>query len=369
MSLAIDNLKKYLLSRNWIHEGSVKNTMRFLPPADYDFSTAYFLDIPAVVDNDISVKLFKKAIYNIAELLDCNFNDLYNVVERNTGIMSFKFRSDDPMISNLKYPKFNVFHKHMMHVLNDSAVFTITGEYRFNRRKKVEEAQRYLNNCSFLQTEIGSFIVRVELPKELLLIENDWERGSVKAGKVNNTLLNSFDLATKVVKIDPFNENAFSDLIEQNKALICQNILEDVKGMYHETDNAPMSISYSDIDIDQSVVIDEQLLNNVQRIDDFNREVHELLENEVEIEVDVPRGAIIALKSKDPDSNANSIIATGYDVLNERMQYLKLYLDSYNYKEACLAHAHKHSVAVKGIGKQSINQISLRNPSTFYVNY
>jgi len=365
---AIENLKKYLLGRDWTCEGSVKNTIRFNPPDNYKFSTAYYIDVPSDLSNTVRMMLFRNAINNIAEIYEVNVVDLLHVVERDTAIMSFQFRSDDPLISNLRYPKFNIFHKHMTHLLSDSAVFSITGEYQFHRNKKVLEAQKYLNECSFLQTEVGSYIIRVELPIETYLIENDWEKGSMQAKYVNRVLIDSFKLATDITHIDPSPENAYSELIDENKGLLCKNVLDDIKGMYFETDNAPMAIRYNDVSMDRNITLDNSIANNIQRIDVFNREVHDRHDKEIDVEVDIPNGAIIALKSKDPDSNANTILITGYNSNIGTMQHVKLYLDSGKYKEACDAHAHKLSVCITGTGRQSINQISLKHPDHFSIN-
>jgi len=89
---------------------------------------------------------------------------------------------------------------------------------------------------------------------------------------------------------------------------------------------------------------------------------------EIDVEVNIDRGAIVAMRSQDPDSNYNTINVTGYNDSLGEMQYVKLQLNSNDYKKACDAHVRKKSVRVVGTGRSSIKQVFLRHPDEFQVN-
>jgi hypothetical protein len=200
------------------------------------------------------------------------------------------------------------------------------------------------------------------------LIENDWEKETLKSDHINLILVDSFKLAADIAKIDPTDDEAYTVLINKQKDLLCKNVLDDIKGMYHETDNPPTEVVYNDVNVNSNVALDNNVSNNIQRIDVFTSMIQDRMKSEEEILVDIPRGTIIALKSKDPDSNTNSIVITGYNSTLGVMQYVKLHVESSDYKTACYAHAHKKSVCLNGVGRSSIKQITLMSPYRFSVN-
>ncbi|WP_010602375.1 hypothetical protein [Pedobacter agri] len=225
----IDLITSFLINREWT---SVKTTDIFhelRPPNDLKFPEEFRLFIPTDSNKSDSKRFLDNLIEIVAEIYSLNIEDL-NVIFKNQDTV-LKVRVYDEQTINGRMPlnRFEEFIDKIRSILSDTASFVIDKDATSIRIP--EEVSRYLNLCNFMQTEIGSFIAKIQLPTTEIIKESElFERQTIYSEEINTKL-------SEVLKF--INEDIFESTSSINDEYLIENenkinikLLKDIESFF-----------------------------------------------------------------------------------------------------------------------------------------
>lgn len=359
MSLDINILLNFLTNRGWdIVDRNDK--FHFLkPPLNFRFPDGFSLQIPLneeTVDYD---RFLLNSIDIIAEVYELKLEDLTKIIEFESEIFSLRIIDENTADGSISFTRFEIMLEKVKSILVSTASFVISNDPLF--AKSLNEAEMYLNHCTFLQTEKGSFISKVNLPTSQRLVEETlFGDQAIYAKDINNKIknvieyLNNEIFSEKDIVID-------SAYIEQNKEFINIKLLRQFEDLYSKVEIKDVEFSFNSIESSQSFIVNGMNGHKLSRLNFFIKKVDEILNAEANMAV---TGKVIALRSKNPDGTTNAVSISG--ITDERFPVVIIAnLSSEDYKRAIEFHKEKSQVRISGLAKKEKTQFKFLRVDEF----
>ncbi|MCX3265102.1 hypothetical protein OQZ29_10110 [Pedobacter agri] len=355
----IDLITSFLINREWT---SVKTTDIFhelRPPNDLKFPEEFRLFIPTDSNKSDSKRFLDNLIEIVAEIYSLNIEDL-NVIFKNQDTV-LKVRVYDEQTINGRMPlnRFEEFIDKIRSILSDTASFVIDKDATSIRIP--EEVSRYLNLCNFMQTEIGSFIAKIQLPTTEIIKESElFERQTIYSEEINTKL-------SEVLKF--INEDIFESTSSINDEYLIENenkinikLLKDIESFFDKA--GIKNIDFTFHSIKSTEIISNKNITK-QKLNRLNQLVEYVKKSEFQVGVFTLKGRITALKSQDPDGLRNSVIFSG--LIDNIIVTGTAYLTSENYREAIEAHKLKQNIEITGLSKRTKTKIKFTEVTNFVI--
>lgn len=354
-----ENIILFLRNRGWIINDGNDVYYKALPPSCFNFTDDFSILIPKR-DNKIDNNNFVlNTIEILCDLYDLNNDDLTTILSKQNSVL--KIRIDDSQTEKGKIPlnRFEELVEKIKLILTDTASFVI--DKNVFSTKVPDEAKKYVNMCNFMQTEVGSFVAKFQLPSSTLIKEKElFERDEVYSYEINDRLFNVLNYVNESI----FEGNVVIDeetLIE-NEDFLNVKLLKDIKSFYDKVEITNLDISIHDIN--SSHEINNQIINKekIHKLDTFVKELESQIIETIDFDFN---GQVIELKSKNPDGKKNTVIISG--TYNHLPFTAMASLNSTDYKNAIIAHSQKLFVAINGFIKRTKSKGTYKEVYSFEI--
>jgi len=334
----------FLEKKGWSGKKERGAFIHISPPRDLYFEKDFNLKILNDVSKSDYESYNNRIIEIIADIYDLSKDDTLNLIRDDGEVFSVRIYDSHASKGTLDLSLFGHWINGLKRLLFDVASFTI------NRRPIIEkipaEAELYVNNCKFLQTQKGSFTTRILLPVSTRLKQIGLFEDQIESRQVNAKLYDILRFTGEEV-FKKGNEKMFTaDFFRANIENINLNIYRTIKYIYSNKNvkNTQYSFTYQPgvVKIINFEDVDDDKLKTLQTL------IHKI-EDEVE-ELEIPMeltGFVISLSIKNLDYEKNTIKLVG---LHERLQaiVIRIKLEEEDYLKAIDAHKNKMNVTFKG---------------------
>ena len=186
-------LETFLLSHDWTLDSQNSKFNFFVPPQNLWFQDSYQFHVLKNVWSEWYFPTLEKYAEILWQIYSSNQNDILNIIENDFSIFSLRIQDEEARLWNLDFGYFNALSWTLKNTLESTAHFAI----RKNRQWSdniAQKAQYYINNCRMLQTERWSFITKIWLPSDLVLMQaNLFSPDNIIAEEVNETFISVID--------------------------------------------------------------------------------------------------------------------------------------------------------------------------------
>lgn len=346
MKINIDILLTFLTNRGWEIKENNDKFVSLKAPVQFSFPENYLFRIPhnrETVDFD---RFLSNAVEIIAEIYELRIDDLIKIVENESEVFSLRIADQNTTDGSISFKRFEILLEKIMGLLISTASFVISKDPLF--AKSLSESEQYLNHCTFLQTEKGSFISKINLPtKESLVEQTLFGDDTIYARDINQRI--------KMI-ISYLNNEIFSgndlvidyEYIQANRDLINLKLLKQFEELYSKVEIKDIEFSFDSVVSSEKFFVNDMNQQKLDRLDSFIKHVDEILNAEVNM---VVTGRIIALRSRNPDGTTNSVKVIG---TTEQLLPVTISanLSSEDYKRALGFHSEKAQVMLIGLAKK-----------------
>lgn len=339
-------LFQLLVEDGWHQKSSARGLQFFAAPEKLGFKGSYTIALPLdptrhgaadLVHDAASALLQIYGINEIGDLLDraatltassAPARLVSRFVDRKTSTGAMPLKALAAYVTNMQLGIYR------------SAKFKLGPDFR----KSELAARQFADECMFLQTTEGSFVATVEIPSIVLKQADLFDGSAVESVEVCSALFSAIQfLNDSILK----GEGDFEEpkMLEEVIALFDVELLESLQQVISapEMDMIEFSLQVgSRIRVTSTGCMSLEARN---RLSDFVRFVRERLIGEDDIDV---AGAIIELRSRDPEGNRNHIRVAA-DHYGDRLVFSAT-LNNEQYQQAVEAHRRKHSVRLVGSG-------------------
>jgi len=341
-----DHIKSFLLNRNWTEvEYDEKRYIEMVPPSDLgfdDYSLRLFQDYSKT---DYSA-YNKKLIEIISQIYDIKFDDLYNSLLKQGEVLSIRITDDFVSDGSIDFNSFGDFYKGLKDLLFDVASFTL--EDKPVIIDSPAEAELYLSECKFLQTQQGSFITRVLLPSNIPLRPNSLFQDGISSSQVNKKLVEIL----KFSKANIFNSEVSADVYDQeffrkNKGNINLNVVKSLKYIYSSSSIKNTEFNILSTKGEESIIDIKNVTNrNLDNLDLLIKKI-ESISNESTVPIKLNSAFVTSLKIKGLDYEKNTIQILG---VHQRLGPItvNIKLEEQDYLKAVDAHLNRLKVNFEG---------------------
>ncbi|QYJ69109.1 hypothetical protein [Flavobacterium litorale] len=335
----------FLINRDWKPLQEENGFISLKPPKEFNLEDNFNLYIPIDVDKVDTSRFINNILGIVADFYDLSIDDLDVILEKENTV--FKVRVYDGQTEEGRIPltRFEELVEKVRFILSDTASFVIDRSVTSTRVP--EEVNRYLNLCNFMQTEKGSFVAKIQLPSRELIKESElFDRNEVFSEEINQKL--------KEVLLY-VNENIFEGSTEVTEEYLIENetrlnikLLKNIEAFFTKANLKNIDFSFHNIQ-NSGFVINRNITK--LKLSKLTKFVEDIESYSFEVGDFSFTGAIVALKSRNPDGLKNSVTFTG---IHDNMQMVATAnLDSEDYKHAIEAHKLKQQITITGLAKRT----------------
>jgi len=354
------NVIRYLTNRGWTLNETTTKFQKYSAPENLGFSNEYILPIPYNNETVDYQRFLRNNINIICDIYELTEEELEVVIQENNSIFTIRINDEDTATGKIGFKRFEELINGIQDLLLDSASFVLSPSLQ--TKKRPEEATRYLNQCNFLQTEIGSFIAKVELPENQVIREADMYEEEIKASHVNDKLKSVLNYVKTQVFNSP-NDEFNQTHIEEHLGNINLNILKDIEKIYDKTESRNIDFYFSDIEESVRIETEEVFNNSLYKLTNLIDVIDQTFEEE---NVESISGRILNLKSNNPEGSRNEITIGA--LYNDIAIKAKANLNSEDYQNAVDAHKYRRNIQITGLLKKMKTQYKFVEVHDFSVS-
>lgn len=356
--MVLDNIVSFLTNRGWVENGRTEKFLLYLAPLDLGIEESFNVYIPQSFDNYGFDSYLKNVYQTLSDIYDLRLDDLQAIFDDDNSVLKIRVFDEEVEGGKITLRRFDSLIEKMTDILSDTASFVIDRDLTSSRVPK--EVNRYLEKCNFMQTEIGSFIVKFQLPGRQLLKEQDAFREELYCSSVNRKISEIFSFVNN--QILEGNDDIDEDYIITNSDLFNFKLYKDIYTFFNSSSITKIDISLYSTDITESIYNENINKLKLHRLEKVVNKIKEIGDEVGEFTF---RGRILSLKSKDPDGVSNVISVGAAD--NGLPITVTITLDSENYRNAIEAHRLKQSIEVRGRGRKSKETAKILEVYTFTI--
>lgn len=363
-----DHLRNFMIGDGWTNIRSARGLAFFSPPESLGIRGKYTIALPEDSNKSNVISLIHEATSALLQIY--GYTNIGALVNRSVALSSgdeptrivSRFLDDKTQMGAMPLASVVAFATKLEESLYRSAKF------KLEPASKSEDliAKQFAQGCLFLQTSVGSFITKVEVPSGVLRQKSLFGDEAVYSGEVVSSLFAAIRfLNEKILGVeDPFQEN--EELFQSNEVLSNAISLFDVEFLRAISD-ALLLPNMNEIEFSIEFGSKSQMtstgslsVKKRNRLKEFVEFIKEKLRGESNIDV---TGAIVELRSKDPSGDKN-YIKVAADFHGDRT-FISATLTQSQYALALDAHRHKRKVRLVGDGLRLATHIRIEKLNSF----
>lgn len=350
--LILDTLKNFLETKGWSLEKETERWLHYLAPDELGFSEPYILNVPNNIkfidflDSTKRIIRFLKEVYEIPESDNINETSDYS-------IMSIRLIDEITKNGVIPLTRIKEVFAELYNLIEDVGNFILTKE--LINKIKSSKVSNFMNECQFMQTEKGSFVVKIKMPSNYIINDRDlFDMDIIKSEAISEKLQAIFDFVTQKV-FTGSQEIKQEDFVIQNFQLLSINALDSLSSMLAKSRMEEIDFTFSKKGRSKTIKLTGIKTHNLKKLKDYVKFL-EGIEPEETVSVDYS-GKIIEMKSKNPQGDNNSVTIQTDE---EKPKKITACLDNEDYQMAIDAHKDNLSVHITGIAKKLKNSLKMQ---------
>ncbi|WP_156516947.1 hypothetical protein [Delftia sp. GW456-R20] len=356
-----DRIKSFMLEAGWTQTRQARGLNFFSPPESLGIKGKYTIALPEDAERQSVSSLIHDAADSLVQIYGYGkIGDLLNRaaslsdMDRSTRIIS-RFLDDSTKSGAIPLASLAAYANSMEHTLYRGAMYKLGDDSVANEMA----ARQFAKDCLFLQTSVGSFIAKVEIPPTVLRQADLFGEPSLDSTEVSSSLFSALQFINEtILGTDiPFDDettlsNAISlfdvELLSAVSDVIVAPELNSIEFTF-ELGNRVRMTSTGWLSAEKK-----------NRLKSFVTFIKEKLRGENNIDIS---GSIIELRSRDPEGDRNHIKIAA-DFYGDRT-FFTATLNNAQYKIAVDAHKNKRTVRMAGRGTRLRTQVRIINVDFF----
>lgn len=357
--MVTDRIIQFLESKGWVTVGVDTRFYVLRAPANLGLPEDYFLHVPRNDEVAGFTRYYGNLLSVFSDFYDMKKEDLDSLIGQSETILRVRLQDEETSQGKINFVRFEGFIERLKAIITDTASFVIDKD--LNSIRVPAEAQKYINKCHFLQTEKGSYVTKIQLPREETIKDATLFAPAIIAEEINEKLIEVLDYVNKEIFQGDI-EQVSDDYIVENSDKLNVKLLRDIEALYDKSDIKNINFSLQTVNETKTVISENITKAQIYRLNTF---IETVASRTFEEKVVTVRGKIELLKSRDPDGGRNSITMQG--TADDLPVVAKANLTSEAYKEAIEAHKVKEYVEIKGLAKVSRTRVQFKEIESFKV--
>lgn len=355
ISQLAEKLRAFLEEGGWTQARQARGLIFFHPPESLGIQGKYSVAIPEIPSKQGMESILYATANSLTEIY--GFSSLIELLNKSASLTDLSqpaclvTRFIDPATNQGTMPLSALvsFASNIESGLYRGAKFKLGSSS--NENKMI--AKNFANECLFLQTAKGSFVAKVEIPHIILKQADLFDTQALVSTEVCSSLFSAIQfLNGKILgEVDPFDS---PEVLEDAISLFDLDLLDSLSKVL--VDSGMSKIEFS-LEIGRQLQTSTTgWLSNEKklRLKEFVEFIRHELQDEDNLDIS---GAIVELRSRDPDSNKNYIrVVSSFQ--GERT-FFSATLSNDQYKLAVDAHKNKTQIRIKGNGTRLKTQVRI----------
>lgn len=362
----VSNLTDFLVAQGWVQGQQKAGLQYFNAPESIGVTGGFSVALPTDARRPGIDKLIISALDTLGDIYDSNLNPLYDDVASTNDLtlpttFSVRFLDEKTSMGALPLPSMGAFVQGMEKSLYEAAKFKIGDA----SKTTLEVAQRFVRDCSFLQTERGSFIAHLEVPPLMLRQAQLFPDAppSVASSQVCSSLFSAVEFLNERI-LQSTVDYEEDELVAHALGLFNPELLDALSKVLVGPEVAEAQFAMQTGSQRRETSTGLITAENASRLREYVKFIRDHLHGIDLIDV---RGSIVELRSRDPHGNRNHIgIAT---IFQGDKTFISATLNNEQYDIAVVAHRAKGWVRLRGKGMQlktqlRVTEIEIFEPAT-----
>lgn len=355
-SVALANrLREFMLEAGWLQTRQARGLTFFSPPQLLGIRGKYTIALPDDASRSSVSSLIHDAadslvqIYGYGQIGDllsraASLSDL----ERPTRIIS-RFLDDSTRGGAIPLAALASYASSMESTLYRSAKYRLGSD----ARSADLAAKQFAKDCLFLQTSVGSFIAKVEIPPTVLRQPSLFNEPALDSTEVTSSLFSAIEFINERIlgSTVPFDDE---DTLSNAISLFDVELLTAIADMLLGSEMQSIDFSFELGNRVRMTSTGWMSVDKRDRLRSFVAFISKQLRGEDNIDV---TGTIVELRSRDPDGDRNHIRVAA-DFYGDRTIFTAT-LTNQQYQRAVDAHRNKRSVRLVGRGTRLETQVRI----------
>lgn len=360
-AILTEKLRAFLIDAGWSEGREARGLKFYFPPPSLGVQGKYSVALPDDPSRPGVGSLLHSATDSLMDLY--GYSRLGALLERAATVSTdsrpakivSRFVDATTRAGAMPLHALGGFLTHMEKGLYSSAKFKLGGDDSLIRAA----ASRFARDCLFLQTQVGSFVATVEVPKTTLRQASLFGQEAVESAQVCSAMFSAIDFLNARVLNDtqPLDsQEAMSDAL----ALFDVELLEELSKMIASPNMESIDFTLEAGESIRSSSTGWITEEKAARLKDYVAFFRKHLREENDIEV---TGSIVELRSRDPESNKNYIRVVA-QYRGDRI-HVSAALSNAQYQSAVDSHRKKRMVTIRGSGVRLKTQIRIASVRDF----
>ena len=355
--LSLVLMRRFLEHKGWALASGADAAQAWRPPGELGLPSDYRLHLPRTDDTSGGVLAASRITSILTDLYEMRVEELAAQAGGNHAILSLRLKSPDYQHGSVPFLSFESMVEKLRKTLLHTASFVVTETPTIS--DVPEEAHQYLARCRFLQTSVGSYVARVQLPEAQPLLEPNLFTEGLPSRVVTERLVDSLSFVTK--RIFEGDQSIYTDdVIEQEAPTINVDVFRDIGELLQRSGAKAVDFTLTSAAGVSTIETGPLSEYRLQRLDSFVAFAQERLAADRNIDV---VGRIVELRSRRPDRRRNHVGIAA--ILDNREVFIALTMGKQDYPYAVMAHNRNRLVRVQAAVRQMKTQLRVIRLSVF----
>ena len=351
MKNRLENIENFFISHGWEKRDRTKQFDFYYPPDSLELPRDFYLEVPS----DQNDKGFQRYTEGLIDIIEDIYVDKYPKEDIKVFfsseklIFSLQIIDNDTKLGTIRLERLKNAFNNMYTSIKQSVIFSVTNLPIFGNAKY--DIAQYMRYCRGLQTDIGSYVVKFELPENHLTLMGE--------RSIPNMLFDTIAFLTEIT-----NSHEVTDInlefIQKYKELINIELFEAIVKLYKEAE-----LQNANIRLDSNQIAREHHLDNIRnnlgKTEILIKSIKDFILQTIPLET---RGHIFRLSSKDPTHGG--VVWIEAEIADEK-QIIEVRLKSENYFKAVESHKNGYEIYLKGIARQTKSKYLIENIQEFEI--
>jgi len=360
-SILSEKLRTFLTDAGWTQGRQARGLSFYYPPSELGVQGSYSIALPDDPSRPGVGALLHAAANSLLELY--GYSQLGELLDRAAAVSTdtrptrivSRFVDTATRSGAMPLHALGEFVSQLEKGLYNSAKFKLGGDNSAVRTI----ASRFAKDCLFLQTQVGSFIASVEVPKRTLRQSDLFGHEAVESSQVCSSLFSAIDFLNERVLNDtqPLDTpESLGDAVALFDVELLEALSKMIVGPGMESIDFTLEVGNSIRTSTTGWITEEK----TARLTDYVAFIKRHLRGEDDLEV---TGAIVELRSRDPESNRNYIRVVAQ--FHGDRTFVTAALSNEQYQQAVDAHRTKRQVTIRGSGTRLKTHIRISEITDF----
>jgi hypothetical protein len=333
-------------------------------PRALEIEPSFRLAVPSRSDLPDFNRAFESTVTLLADVYGQSPETLLTALREDSTILSVRIFDDEVGDGTISLDKFDALVRRMKGIVLNAANAVVDDDPLTAQISAV--AEMYVRQCSFMQTQRGSFIARVQLPSSTVrgqphLFEVPSVHGIEVTQRVRSALLFITDEVIAPAKLS-YDDTSIDQQIEHHGDVMNVRLLKSLAKLFEETGLGRWNFSFVNEELLTMIAPERITMAKVQQTNAYIKRIEYRLKQSSLVETS---GMVVQLQSKNPSRDNNMVRMEVF--FGHRQVNLLVQVNRDDYTTAVRAHMSGKIVRVKGHARKMQTQQRIDYPEIFKI--